>query len=222
MDKVAYRSAGTRALPKSYTNSLSAEDDLPHSSQFQTDHKDSRSPQDAVCSTKKKVNFVSASSMCASNWVLVNNDFMLFISGNFCIEHCRTSILLCRCEDRERKAAQTNDHQLNGRATRVLQRTRVSIKCDMRMQMKSELWLARSTTLWRYAFSSLNLFLCSFPMIPLQKKIDITLYSLVSCNRNAFCSSIATEYQIFNISREQSEVIRIKFCIDKCPSLCTT
>ena len=31
MDKVAYRSAGTRALPKSHTNSLSAEDDLPHS-----------------------------------------------------------------------------------------------------------------------------------------------------------------------------------------------
>jgi len=54
MDKVAYRSAGTRALPKSHTNSLSAEDDLPHSNQFQTDHKDSRSPQDAVCSTKKK------------------------------------------------------------------------------------------------------------------------------------------------------------------------
>ena len=144
---------------------------------------------------QKKVNFVSASSMCASNWVLVNNDFMLFISGNFCIEHCRTSILLCRCEDRERKAAQTNDHQLNGRATRVLQRTRVSIKCDMRMQMKSELWLARSTTLWRYAFSSLNLFLCSFPMIPLQKKIDITLYSLVSCNRNAFCHEIAARSQ---------------------------
>jgi len=175
---------------------------------------------------QKKVNFVSASSMCASNWVLVNNDFMLFISGNFCIEHCRTSILLCRCEDRERKAAQTNDHQLNGRATRVLQRTRVSIKCDMRMQMKSELWLARSTTLWRYAFSSLNLFLCSFPMIPLQKKNRHHLIFSRLVQQKRFlswdCSSIATEYQILNISREQSEVIRIRFCIDKCPSLCTT
>jgi len=70
-------------------------------------------------SVLQKVNFVSASSMYASNWVLFNNDFILFISGSFRIEHCRTSIILCRCEDRESKAAQANDHQLNGRATQV-------------------------------------------------------------------------------------------------------
>ena len=62
MDKVAYRSAGTRALPKSHTNSLSAEDDLPHSNLIT---KILVLPK--TLSVLQKVNFVSASPMYASN-----------------------------------------------------------------------------------------------------------------------------------------------------------
>ena len=63
--------------------------------------------------------------------------FLIMIScylfqGVFWIEYCRTSIVLCKREDKEIKAAQANDRQLNGRATGLTKKTGVSIKCDLR------------------------------------------------------------------------------------------